>query len=125
MIGSLARKVAMGTWAGELNSPLQSALTVSAAGTSSQANSTAIAAGTELVKVTTAAANSGVRLAVPGGVNDMVVVINAGANACLLFPATGGTINGLAANASISIAVGKVAFCMAINATDWVVNVSA
>jgi hypothetical protein len=124
MLGSLARKVASGEWASNLNAPLASALTVSAAG-ANQGAATGLTAGTELVKCTTVAASTGVRLWVPAGVNDVVVIINAGANALAVYPATGGTINGLAANASISIAVGKVAFCVAINATDWVVNVSA
>lgn len=123
-LGSLARTVAMGEWAANLNSPLSSTLTVTAAG-ANQGTATAIASGTELVKITTAAASTGVRLPVPAGVNDMVAIINAGANAVAIYPATGGTVNGLAANASISLPVGKSALCIAINATDWMVNVSA
>ncbi len=59
--------------------------------------------------VTTTAASTGVRLPAmnPG---DTVEVANLGANALLVYPLTGGTIQGGAANAGFSVAAGKTAF---------------
>lgn len=69
--------------------------------------------------VTTAAAGTGVRLpaAQPGA---EVTVKNLGANAVLVYPATGGTINALAANAGFSIAAASQARFLGRNSTGWV-----
>lgn len=74
---------------------------VVAAGTDSQANSTAITTGSTVVA--TAAANSGVRL--PAGVaGDEVWVYNAGASTCHVYPPVGAAINSGAANATFDLA---------------------
>lgn len=48
-----------------------------------------------------------------------VYVVNRGANPLAIFPATGGTIDGLAANASIALAVNGVMEFNASSATQW------
>lgn len=79
---------------------------LAAAGTSSQANSTALDART-YQRVTTVAANSGVRLpAAKAGMR--IVVFNAqGTNALLVYPSSGEAINSLSADASFSVAVNR------------------
>lgn len=120
-----ARVEELGLWAASQNAP-KTVTGVASAGTTSQANSTAIGVNDAYTRVDTANASGGVRLPVPTGPQDTRVVTHAGAtNAVLLFPATGGKINGLAANASLSIPVGKAALCIAVNAADWAVFLSA
>lgn len=122
---SKTRVAGFGAWAASVATP-KTVTGVASAGTTSQANSTAIGVDDEYVRVDTANAAGGVRLPVPTGPQDTRVVTHAGAtNAVLLFPATGGKINGLAANASLSVPVGKAALCIAVNATDWAVFLSA
>lgn len=112
-------------WAGHEAHP-STATGIASAGTTSQANSTALAAGVAYHRVDTANAAGGVRLPAPQGPQDVFVVNHAGAtNAVLLYPASGGKINGLSANANLSIPVGKAALCISVNATDWVVFLSA
>jgi hypothetical protein len=75
--------------------------------------------------VTTAAAGTGVILP-PGttgapnftGLFDEYCVANAGANAVLIYPPTGGTINGAA---SLSLAVGALDYltCVSTNGLTW------
>ncbi len=122
--GTAIKRVIMGGWSATETS-LKSLLAQTSAG-SSQADALAIPSTVELISFTTTGAGAGVVLPAPTGINDTRAVVHAGAtNAVLLYPAVGGKLNGLAANASISIAVGKSAICVAVNATDWVVIVSA
>lgn len=58
--------------------------------------------------VTTTAASTGVQLPAMN-VGDAVEVANLGANALLVYPLTGGTIQGGAANAGFSVGAGKTA----------------
>jgi len=71
------------------------------------------------VIVTTAAASTGVILpqAEPGA---EVTVKNLGANALNVYPATGGAINALSANAAFSVAAGGQARLLGRNSTNWV-----
>jgi hypothetical protein len=88
---------------------------VSAAGTT-QAGATALTA--DMVQITTAAASSGVRL--PTAVAGMEIwVTNGGANAVLVYPATGGKINALATNAGFSVAAAATARLWAATTTQW------
>lgn len=74
---------------------------ITAAGTSSQANATALNTGNNMIG--TAAANSGVRL--PAGMpGDEVWVYNGGANTVNVYPPTGAAINSGAANAAFTLA---------------------
>lgn len=69
--------------------------------------------------VTTAAAGTGVRLPIaqPGA---EVTVKNLGANALLVYPASGGAINALATDAGFSVASGSQARFLGRNSTGWV-----
>ncbi len=71
------------------------------------------------VIVTTAAASTGVILppAEPGA---EVTIKNLGANALNVYPATGGAINALAANAAFSVASGGEARLLGRNSLNWV-----
>jgi hypothetical protein len=62
--------------------------------------------------------NSGVKLpvAVPGMV---ITIINTSANAVLVWPNTGGDINGAAANAAYSHSAGATLQYIAPTTTDW------
>lgn len=69
--------------------------------------------------ITTAAANpSGVTLPTATA-GRMVTVVNKGANPVAVFPASGAAIDGLSANASISLAVGSMLEFFASSATQW------
>lgn len=69
--------------------------------------------------ITTATANpSGVTL--PTATQGREIwIINKGANPINIYPATGGTIDALAANAAISLPVGGVMFFVASSTTQW------
>jgi len=72
--------------------------------------------------VTTTAASTGVQL--PSmGTGDAVQVANLGANALLVYPVTGGTVQGGAANAGFSVAAGKTAIFTARDASGNVIAV--
>jgi hypothetical protein len=71
------------------------------------------------VIVTTAAASTGVILP-PAEPSAEVTVKNLGANALNIYPATGGAINALSANAAFSVAAGGQARLLGRNSTNWV-----
>lgn len=71
------------------------------------------------VIVTTAAAGTGVRLPAPEA-GAQITVKNLGANAVLVYPATGGAINALAANAGFSVAAAGQARFVGRNGINWV-----
>jgi hypothetical protein len=69
--------------------------------------------------VTTAAANpSGVTLPT-ATVGRCIYITNAAANPVNVYPATGATIDALAANAAVSLPVGFTLICRAITSTAW------
>lgn len=69
--------------------------------------------------ITTTAANpSGVTLPT-ATTGRRILIINKGTNAINIYPATGGSIDALAANASISLAVGGVMEFVAASTTQW------
>jgi hypothetical protein len=90
---------------------------VSAAG-ATQATATALVANINNVTVVAAAAN-GVRL--PTAVAGMRILVrnSDAADALNIYPATGGAINALAANAAFSLAAGSTIELMATTATQW------
>lgn len=70
--------------------------------------------------VTSAAAATGVLLPSGNDLGDEVSVVNAqGTNALLVYPPTGATINGLAANAGYTLAVNKGAAFKRVTALAW------
>jgi hypothetical protein len=72
--------------------------------------------------VTTAAANpSGVTLPT-ATVGRRIFITNAAANPVNVYPATGATIDALAANAAVSLPVGFTLICRAISTTAWRTN---
>jgi len=75
---------------------------VTAAGTNSQANSYAIQYSNTFVS--TAAANSGVRLPTGASPGDSFFIYNGGASTMHIYPPTGGAINGGSTNAAYDIA---------------------
>ncbi len=73
---------------------------------------------------TTVAASSGAILPGPEQ-GEFIFVANAGANALNVYPASGHSINALAANAAFSLAAGKNAVFWAATASKWYANLSA
>lgn len=71
----------------------------------------------------TVASGAGARLPSATG-RSAYYVFNNGANALLIYPATGETLNVSAANASVSVPVGKSAFFYP-HGNMWIVNFSA
>lgn len=67
---------------------------------------TAFLLSSDLSVFATVASGTGCRLR-DGGENDQYTIVNDGANALLIYPPLGGTINGGAVNASISLAAGS------------------
>jgi len=90
---------------------------VSAAGTT-QAGATGLVSNINNVTVVTAAA-AGVRL--PTAVAGMRIIVrnSDSADTLSIYPATGGTINALAANAAFTLAAGSTIELMATTATQW------
>lgn len=87
--------------------------TVTAAGTTA-ADATSVS--TPNVRVSTAAASSGIK--VPFAETGALMFIrNDGANTVTVYPQTGGTING---SASTTIAAGKAALLLGTSPTTWV-----
>jgi hypothetical protein len=71
----------------------------------------------------TVASGAGARLPVAGA-KGPVAVCNGGANACLVYPATGQNINGGSANGSFSVTNAKTAIFIPYE-TGWVAILSA
>lgn len=88
---------------------------VSAAGTT-QATGTALTS--DFVVVTTVAASAGVVLPT-ATVGRRIVLVNKGANALAVYPATGAAIDALGANVAISIPVGGIIEFNASTTTQW------
>ena len=94
---------------------------LTAAGTT-QANALALSAVNNIV--TTAAASTGVRLPSTGA-GDGVIVANLGANALLVYPVVGGSIQGGATNAGFSVPTLKTAIFTARDGSgNMIVNLS-
>lgn len=96
--------------------------TITAAGTN---NTNATGLSGAINRVTTAAASTGVRLMAPEA-GSMVVVINSGANAVLVYPSTGAAINALTATTGgFSVAAGGRALFIGIGSANWFAILSA
>jgi hypothetical protein len=89
---------------------------ISAAGTNS-ASATALSM--VINNVTTVPSGSGVRLWA-AGVGAKIVVRNSGANPLLVYPNTGGTINGGAVDAGVVVAMGTSVSFYVIAANTWI-----
>lgn len=73
-----------------------------------------------VVVVSSDGATKGVKMQT-GVAGDVVWVINSSATACELYAATGGTVNGLSANASIVLPASKGVICICTAADTWTV----
>ena len=93
---------------------------ISAAGTT---QGTATLLTTDLNNVTTVAAGAGVILPALGA-GGRIVVISSGANALLIYPPSGATIDGLAANTAISIPSGQSWEGIVVATNTWETLVS-
>ena len=92
---------------------------VAAAG-STYANATAV--GTQdVITISSDSAAKGVKL-LTGVAGQVKRIINTTATACLLYPATGGTLSGLAANAGVTIAASHVVIAYCVAADTWYVE---
>ena len=94
---------------------------LTAAGTT---QGTALAITAQTNEFTTVAASSGGILPSPEQ-GEFIFVQNSGANALNVYPASGHSINALAANAAFSLAAGKNAVFWAATASKWYANLSA
>ena len=96
--------------------------TITAAGTTN-ADATGLSAA--INRVTTTAASTGVRLMVPEA-GSQVVVINSGANALLVYPGTGASINALTATTGgFTVAAGGRALFVGTSSSNWFAVLSA
>lgn len=95
---------------------------ITAAGTT---NADATQLNSAINRVTTTALNTGVRLMLPES-GSMVVVINSGANALLVYPGTGAQINALTATTGgFSVAAGGRALFVGTSSANWFAVLSA
>jgi hypothetical protein len=92
-------------------------LAVTAAGSSSQANSTELTAAVNVV--TTGGANTGVKPSANIPVDSEMRIYNAVGNAILVYPPSGGEINGLGADAAATLAQDKGMLLTRLSATQW------
>lgn len=113
-----------GEWTGNVVALPTQATGLTAAG-SNQATSLQLADGGEFYQVSTAAASTGVKLPAGATGGDELFFTNNGANACAVYPQTGGVLNGTSANTAVSVPAGKSAHCYALTALNWVIVVSA
>jgi len=96
--------------------------TLTAAGST---NADALGLSAVINRVTTAAASTGVRLMVPEA-GSMVMVVNSGANALLVYPGTGAAINALTVTtAGFSVAAGGRAMFVGTSSANWFALLSA
>jgi hypothetical protein len=96
--------------------------TLTAAGTS---NTDALALSATINRVTTTALSTGARLPLPEA-GSAIVVVNSGANALLVYPGTGASINALTASTGgFSVAAGGRAMFVGTSSTNWFAILSA
>jgi hypothetical protein len=96
--------------------------TLTATGTTN-ADALPLPAGVNLF--TTVAANAGTILKNEGAARKLICVVTGATGPLKVYPPVGGTINGLAANAPISIAVTKSALLVTSDGMTWVSVLSA
>jgi len=94
---------------------------LTSAGTT-QADALAITADVNVFGTVGASSGAILQAPAPSG-GDTVLVKNGGANALLVYPQSGGTIDGGSANAAYSVAAGETAMFIAVSSTAWLVIV--
>ena len=91
---------------------------ITAHATGGQANAVPLNPGYNVVSVVASAADS---LLLPSdSLGAFVLVYNAGANSCDVYPSSGANINALGANAPLAVAVGANTEFRGVSATHWV-----
>lgn len=103
------------TLLGEIRYTVGAAL--SAAGTS---QSDALQLTAAINQITTAASGTGVKLYASPAAGSWQVVYNGGANPMKVYPQTSGTINGLAANAGMTLQIKTACIFYAASTTAWI-----
>lgn len=94
--------------------------TLTATGSTSQANSYAVTA--DISIFTTAAANTGARLPLGSNAGDSFWIANYDTNTLLIYPPTGGKINNGSSNASANLTTLKSVLCVSIDGTNYACN---
>lgn len=93
--------------------------TQTASGSSSQANSFAIA--NDITIFTTAASNSGARLPSTSGPGDNFIIANGDTNTMIIYPPVGGKLNFGTTNAGVNLTTLKSAECICIDNLNFLV----
>ena len=108
--------VAPGTIQDTTGMYLSTTTPISAAG-STQGTATGLTKSYNIV--TTVASNTGVRLPTPSTGGLIIVVVNRGANTLNVYPQSGGTIDGAASNAAVTLVTNSVGTYEASTITQW------
>jgi len=74
---------------------------------------------TNVALLTTAGSQTAVTLSTKFAIGDTVFVANTSSTTGLVFPQTGGAIDGGSANASVSVAQNKSRLLLKVSSTDW------
>ena len=74
--------------------------------------------------ITPVSSGQGVIIA-DGEITDTVILYNAGANPCKIYPPTGDAFNQLSTNAAFSLAPNTGCLCMKVSSSLWLVFMSA
>lgn len=75
----------------------------------------------DIITISSDSAAKGVKL-LTGVAGQRKVIINTTATACKLYPATGGTLSGLSANANVTVAASHILVCICVAADTWYVE---
>jgi hypothetical protein len=114
--------------AGGISAPAAGALLGSVATSLTAAGSTqatALALGSAINAISTAAASTGVILPSTATPGDQIFIYNGGANTVTVYPAVGGTLNNLSANTGFSVATLKSCICVNTTGLGWAVMLGA
>lgn len=97
---------------------------ITAAGTSSAANAAACDAQNTIFLVTSGASTAGVRMSANAPLLSPIVV-SVGANGAVVYPHTGGTVNGGSTDAGETLAATTVQIWYRVSATAWIALIGA
>lgn len=96
---------------------------ITASTTQTQAGGTAVTAG--VTAVTTANLNDAITLPADVAVGDSLVITNVSANACGVFPPSGGKINGGTTDAVKALAANMSGLYVSLGSNNWAAVLSA
>lgn len=97
--------------------------TITAGTTQTQAGATALTASTNVITTVTTAGDG---VSLPNAmVGDSMNILNLGANACTVYPPTGGRINQLSTNSGFSLAPNTAVWIQKFTSTRWMAFLSA